>query len=144
MATKSNRATVSTLVAVLPPGIWRLARGGVLAIAIASCPTSALADAAEESHAQPLVSGQTVGSPDVTAMKAVAATAFLDSLSAGERAWLHEHPAIRVAQDPSWPPIEFTDDRGMPSGMTADFLSLVEERLGVKFQRVKNLCWQEA
>ena len=32
----------------------------------------------------------------------------------------------------------------MPSGMTADYLSLVEKRLGMKFQRVKNLSWQEA
>ena len=28
--------------------------------------------------------------------------------------------------------------------MTADYLSLVEKRLGMKFQRVKNLSWQEA
>jgi PAS domain S-box-containing protein len=69
---------------------------------------------------------------------------FLNTLSSPERAWLRDHPVISVAQDPSWPPIEFTDERGTPSGMTADYLSLVEERLGVKFQRVKNLSWQEA
>ena len=69
---------------------------------------------------------------------------FLNTLSEQERAWLRAHPVISVAQDPSWPPIEFTDERGMPSGITADYLSLVEKRLGMKFQRVKNLSWQEA
>lgn len=71
-------------------------------------------------------------------------TEFLNTLSAQERAWLRDHSVIRVAQDPSWPPIEFADERGTPSGMTADYLGLVEGRLGVKFQQVKNLSWQEA
>ncbi len=70
--------------------------------------------------------------------------AFLDTLSPHEQAWLREHPVIRVAQDPGWPPIEFTDARGAQSGMTAEYLRLVEERLGVKFERVRNLSWQEA
>ena len=52
---------------------------------------------------------------------------FLNTLSEQERAWLRDHPVISVAQDPSWPPIEFTDERGTPSGMTADYLSLVEK-----------------
>jgi two-component system sensor histidine kinase EvgS len=69
---------------------------------------------------------------------------FLNTLSPQERAWLRDHPVIRVAQDPSWPPIEFADESGTPSGMTADYLRLVEGRLGVKFQQVKNLSWQEA
>jgi PAS domain S-box-containing protein len=68
----------------------------------------------------------------------------LISLTEEERAWLRDHPTIRVAQDPSWPPIEFTDERGAPSGMTSDYLKLIEQRLGVKFERVQNLSWQEA
>ena len=69
---------------------------------------------------------------------------FLNTLSTPERAWLRDHPVISVAQDPGWPPIEFADEHGTPSGMTADYLRLIEERLGVKFQQVKNLSWQEA
>ena len=69
---------------------------------------------------------------------------FLQSLTEAERAWLRDHPVIRVAQDPSWAPIEFADERGTPSGMTADYLRLIEGRLGVKFQQEKNLSWQEA
>ena len=69
---------------------------------------------------------------------------FLTTLSAQQRAWLRDHPVIRVAQDPDWPPVEFTNERGEPSGMANDYLRLVEQRLGVQFARVRNLSWQEA
>jgi PAS domain S-box-containing protein len=81
---------------------------------------------------------------DTSPAETPASPEFRQTLSEPERAWLRAHPVISVAQDPSWPPIEFTDERGTPSGMTADYLRLVEERLGVKFKRVKNLSWQEA
>lgn len=68
----------------------------------------------------------------------------LQSLTESERAWLKEHPVIRVAQAPDWPPAEFTDARGEPSGISEDFLSLVEQRLGIQFERVRGLSWQEA
>lgn len=71
-------------------------------------------------------------------------TDFLNSLTEAERAWLRAHPVIRVAQDPSWPPIEFADAHGAPTGMTADYLALIETRLGLKCERVKDLSWQEA
>ena len=66
------------------------------------------------------------------------------SLSQEERSWLRDHPVIRVVQDPGWPPVEFADTKGNPSGMTSDYLKLVERRLGVTFERVKNLSWQDA
>ena len=69
---------------------------------------------------------------------------FLSALSESERAWLREHPVIRVVQDPGWPPVEYVDERGEPSGMAADYLKLVEKKLGRKFEQVKGLSWQEA
>ena len=106
--------------------IWRPVRLALLA-------TGLLLLAAGASHAQDQRPAETPTSNE-----------FLNTLSAPERAWLREHPVITVAQDPSWPPIEFTNERGTPSGMTADFLRLLEARLGVKFERVSNLSWQEA
>jgi len=73
-----------------------------------------------------------------------AAGDFLATLSPLERDWLREHPVITVVLDPSWPPIEFTDEHGTPSGITADYLRLIEARLGVRFERVPNLSWQES
>ena len=49
-----------------------------------------------------------------------------------------------MVQDPGWAPIEFSDKRGIPSGMSNDYLNLVEQRLGIKFVRIHNLSWQEA
>ncbi|MDO9227174.1 MAG: PAS domain S-box protein [Pseudomonadota bacterium] len=66
------------------------------------------------------------------------------TLTEEERAWLRAHPVIRVAQDPGWPPVEFADARGAPSGMSDDYLKLMEQRLGVKFERVRVSSWQEA
>ena len=51
---------------------------------------------------------------------ATASTAFLATLTEQERAWLRAHPVIRVFPDPTWPPIEFLDEQGNPSGMTKD------------------------
>ena len=82
--------------------------------------------------------------PATPGTTATTSTAFLASLSEEERAWLHAHPVIRVVQDPYWPPIEFEDERGNPSGMTKDYLTLIEQRLGRKFEPVLHLSWQEA
>jgi len=73
-----------------------------------------------------------------------ASQVFLQSLTEKEHVWLRDHPVIRIAQDPGWPPVEFTDMRGEPSGMAGDYLNLIEQRLGMKFERVLNLTWQEA
>jgi PAS domain S-box-containing protein len=66
------------------------------------------------------------------------------SLTEQERVWLREHPVIRVAQDPGWAPVEFADEQGNPSGISADYLQLVGQRLGVTFEQVRNLSWQES
>ncbi len=75
---------------------------------------------------------------------ALALPGLMQTLTVDEKAWLAAHPVIRVAQDPGWPPIEFTDERGEPSGMSADYLILIEQRLGIKFEKVRALSWQDA
>jgi ABC-type amino acid transport substrate-binding protein len=61
----------------------------------------------------------------------------LGSLTEAERVWLRDHPVITLGHDPGWPPIEFSNERGELSGMSGDYLRLVQERLGVKFSRRK-------
>jgi PAS domain S-box-containing protein len=65
-------------------------------------------------------------------------------LTTEERAWLRDHPVISVAQDPGWPPVEFADTRGEPSGISNDYLKAVEQELGVTFLRVTGLSWQDS
>ncbi|MGB1110680.1 MAG: transporter substrate-binding domain-containing protein, partial [Gammaproteobacteria bacterium] len=64
-------------------------------------------------------------------------------LSAEERAWLAAHPVIRIGVDPDYPPFDFVDDRGNHAGIAADTLQLVAEKLGVRFERVPGLSWQQ-
>ncbi len=66
------------------------------------------------------------------------------ALSAEERLWLDNHPEIRVVQDPGWPPVEFKDSDGRNSGMTYDYLKLIEKRLGITFTICQVDSWQEA
>jgi PAS domain S-box-containing protein len=49
-----------------------------------------------------------------------------------------------VVQDPDWPPVEFAEGEGTPTGMTRDYLTLIEQRLGQKFEPVLHLSWKEA
>ncbi len=69
---------------------------------------------------------------------------FIQSLSLDEQVWLKEHPVIRVVQDPGWPPVEFSSENGEPTGMSDDYLKLVEKKLGIRFERIKSLTWLEA
>ena len=57
-------------------------------------------------------------------------------LSDEERAWLDAHPRIRLGVDPAWAPFEFIDEEGRYSGLSADYIALLGERLGVRFEVV--------
>ncbi len=50
---------------------------------------------------------------------------------------------IRVAPDPDFPPIEWFDAHGEFIGIAADYLSLVEKKLGIRFQIVRCKTWDE-
>ncbi len=64
-------------------------------------------------------------------------------LSKEEQAWLADHPEIRLAVDVDWAPFEFVDDEKRYRGMAADFIVLVEERLGIRFEIDKTRSWSE-
>ncbi|HKZ16677.1 MAG TPA: transporter substrate-binding domain-containing protein, partial [Geobacteraceae bacterium] len=64
-------------------------------------------------------------------------------LTAPERAWLRAHPVIRFAPDPDFPPTEYFDANGRYSGITADYVALVEKKLGVRFEIVRLRNWDE-
>ncbi len=62
---------------------------------------------------------------------AVGVAAF--SLTPEQQAWLDRHPQIPIGIDGNWPPIDFLDQQGKHAGITADYLRLLEQRLGVRF-----------
>ena len=65
------------------------------------------------------------------------------SLTAAEQAWLAEHPKIRLAPDPDFPPIEFLDSAGRYQGIAADYAALIERKLGIQFSIVHLQSWDE-
>ena len=51
-----------------------------------------------------------------------------------EKAWLSTHPLIRVGAETNYAPYEFKDSRGHFAGVVADYLDLIRQRLGVRFE----------
>jgi len=72
-----------------------------------------------------------------------AAKAPMLDLSSEQRAWLAEHPHIRLASDHAWPPFEFIDDQGNYKGIAADYMRLLEQRLGITFVPSPRKRWSE-
>ena len=58
------------------------------------------------------------------------ASASALSFTEEERAWLQAHPQLRLGVDMAWPPFEFHDAEGRYQGFTADYVRLVQRRLG--------------
>jgi two-component sensor histidine kinase/ABC-type amino acid transport substrate-binding protein len=58
-------------------------------------------------------------------------------LTPAQRAWLREHPVIRLAPTPDYPPTEFVDAAGVYRGISADYMTLIEARLGIEFEIVE-------
>ncbi|MGY8826083.1 MAG: transporter substrate-binding domain-containing protein, partial [Candidatus Latescibacterota bacterium] len=73
----------------------------------------------------------------------IALSAQSVELSDSEKAWIATHPEIRVGIDANWHPIEFVDPQGKYSGLSADYLNLLNERLGLDMQAAMGLSWPE-
>lgn len=54
-------------------------------------------------------------------------------LTQAEKAWLAEHPSLRVSTSPGWAPISFLDNSGKFRGIAVDYLTMLERMLGIKF-----------
>lgn len=66
------------------------------------------------------------------------------TLTPEERAWLAEHPSIRLGVDTSWPPFEFRDEQGRYQGLAAGYVGLLQERLGVSLTPVEPKTWRRS
>lgn len=63
-------------------------------------------------------------------------------LNEAEQAWLKKHPVIRVAFDSDRAPIEFRDENDVPRGISMDYLNLLSQLLGVRFEIGHGHDWQ--
>jgi PAS domain S-box-containing protein len=64
-------------------------------------------------------------------------------LSPAEQAWLADHPVIRLAPDPDFPPIESIEANGTYQGISADYMEMVEKMLGIEFQVIRCNNWDD-
>jgi signal transduction histidine kinase len=69
---------------------------------------------------------------------------FAATFTAEERAWLAQHPVVRVAIDPQWAPVEFVDSGGVPRGMSLAYLDRISVILGTRFEVVPGPSWVDA
>ncbi len=65
-------------------------------------------------------------------------------LSEAEKAWVAKHPVITLGIDRDFAPIERLDERNRYIGITADFLDLISEKTGLRFDIQADLTWEES
>jgi len=64
-------------------------------------------------------------------------------LTEEEQTWLSVHPVITIAPDPYFAPIEFFDEKGRYAGIAADYIPILEKKLGVEFRVIRCETWDE-
>ena len=65
-------------------------------------------------------------------------------LTAEERAWLSKHRRLRIAGDPSWPPMEGFNAAGEHVGVIPDLFQLLGRRLNVEIEPLRTRDWSDA
>jgi len=66
------------------------------------------------------------------------------TLSAEEKRWIAEHPVIRLAPDPDFPPLEYFNENGIYTGFVADIIKLIGKRTGLTFRAIQTQSYQES
>lgn len=69
------------------------------------------------------------------------ATAGALTLTEDERSWLADHQELRLGVDASWPPFEYRDENGRYQGLAADYVRLIQDRLGVRIKLIEPENW---
>jgi two-component system, sensor histidine kinase and response regulator len=65
-------------------------------------------------------------------------------LTPEEEEWIVRHPVIRYMGKPAWLPFEAFEENDDYIGIAADYLKLIERRLGVRFQKIRTKTWNES
>lgn len=65
-------------------------------------------------------------------------------ITAKEKAWITAHSTVKIGIDPGFAPFEFFSESGDYSGMAADYVEIISKILGIKFEAVKGLPWDQA
>ena len=66
------------------------------------------------------------------------------NLTNAEIKFIEEHPVIHLGVDPEFIPYEFFDSDGVYKGIAADYIDLISQKTGLKFDIARGLTWSEA
>ncbi|MDT8445800.1 MAG: PAS domain S-box protein [bacterium] len=74
----------------------------------------------------------------LTCAQGVSALQLTDS----QKAWLAEHPKIRVSNENDWPPFDFRSN-GQPQGISVELIELLAQEIGFEIEWVHGYTWAE-
>jgi diguanylate cyclase (GGDEF)-like protein/PAS domain S-box-containing protein len=60
-----------------------------------------------------------------------------------EQQWLKAHPQIKVGVRQDLAPYEWIDSQGRYQGLVADYMAMIEQKMGVKFEWVSDNSWED-
>jgi len=80
--------------------------------------------------------------PAIARVEAVTGAAMTLRLTDAERAWLRDHPVLRLGYDTDWPPVEYVNKDGQLVGMSADFMKKLNAMIGIEIKPTRPRSWQ--
>ncbi|MBF0100728.1 MAG: transporter substrate-binding domain-containing protein [Desulfobacterales bacterium] len=83
------------------------------------------------------------GQVDSKGQALVSKTFQVLQLTDQEKEWIKTHKTIRIGIDPEFVPFEYRDANGIYRGLASDYVSLLNERLGLDMKVVQGLPWKE-
>ena len=65
-------------------------------------------------------------------------------LTPEEKAWLKDHPVIKMAGDPNWLPFEAFDKSGKYIGIVSEYIRLIGNQLNIHIEIIPTKTWTES
>jgi len=66
------------------------------------------------------------------------------NLTVPEKQYLYTNNRVKICVDPSWPPLDYIDDSGKHSGLSADLINTIAARLGIALELVATDTWEQS
>lgn len=66
------------------------------------------------------------------------------NLSVSEKQYLFANNSVNICVDPTWAPLDFIDENGKHSGLSADLINKVATRVGVTLNLIKTTTWEQS
>lgn len=66
------------------------------------------------------------------------------ALTAEETDWVKKNQNIKLGADPEFAPFEFFDKKGEYHGIVAEYINILNQRLGLRMEVVPGLTWKDA